>query len=141
MLWSIAFLLIAGKAFSGCCPELFCQNCVPKNFAKLTGKRLVRAYFNNFVGGAFSFIKKKTLPLVISCEFCEIFINTYFEGHLWPSASNRVTALISSCWQKRQYTAWIAAFDPASWAAFTYKDPATSLLSFFAIYITSFPEI
>ena len=31
---------------------------------------------------ACNFIKKETLPLVLSCEFCIIFKNTYFEEHL-----------------------------------------------------------
>ena len=33
------------------------------------------------------FIKKETLVHVFSCEFCEIFKNTYFTEHLWTKAS------------------------------------------------------
>ena len=30
-----------------------------------------------------NFIKKRTLAQVLSCEFCEIFKNTFFTEHLW----------------------------------------------------------
>ena len=36
---------------------------------------------------ACNFIKKETLWHVFSCEFCEIFINTFFTEHLWETAS------------------------------------------------------
>ena len=31
----------------------------------------------------YNFIKKETLAQVFSCEFCEIFKNTFFIEHLW----------------------------------------------------------
>ena len=31
-------------------------------------------------------LKKETLVQVFSCEFCEIFQNTFFTGHLWTTA-------------------------------------------------------
>ena len=34
-----------------------------------------------------NFIKKETLAQVFSCEFCEIFKNTFFAEHLWMTAS------------------------------------------------------
>ena len=34
-----------------------------------------------------NFIKKQTLALVFSCEFCEISKNTFFTEHLWTTAS------------------------------------------------------
>ena len=37
-----------------------------------------------------NFIKKETLAQVFSCEFCEIFKNTFFTEHLWTTASERV---------------------------------------------------
>ena len=37
---------------------------------------------------ACNFIKKDTLAQVFSCEFCEIFKNTFFTEHLWTTASN-----------------------------------------------------
>ena len=36
---------------------------------------------------AFNFIKKETLAQVFSCEFCEIFKNTFFTEHLRTTAS------------------------------------------------------
>ena len=38
-------------------------------------------------GGACNFIKKETLALVFSCEFCEISENTFFTEHLRTTAS------------------------------------------------------
>ena len=40
-----------------------------------------------FSASACNFIKKETLVQVFSCEFCEIFKNTYFEEHLRTTAS------------------------------------------------------
>ena len=34
-----------------------------------------------------NFIKKETVAQVFSCEFCEIFKNTFFKKHLWMIAS------------------------------------------------------
>ena len=42
--------------------------------------------FDNFVV-ACNFIKKETLAEEFSCEFCEIFKNTFFTEHLWVTAS------------------------------------------------------
>ena len=33
-----------------------------------------------------NFIKKETLAQVFSCEFCEIFKNTFFAEHIWTNA-------------------------------------------------------
>ena len=41
-----------------------------------------------------NFIKKETLAQVFSCEFCEIFRNTFFTEHLWTTASEVNTARI-----------------------------------------------
>ena len=38
---------------------------------------------------ACNFIKEETLTQVFSCEFCEIFKNTFFTEHLWATASER----------------------------------------------------
>ena len=54
-----------------------------KNFAKFTGKHLCQSFFYQ----ACNFIKKETLAQVFSCEFYEIFKNTYFEEHLRTTAS------------------------------------------------------
>ena len=32
------------------------------------------------------FIKKEALAQVFSCEFCEIFKNTFFTEHVWATA-------------------------------------------------------
>ena len=37
--------------------------------------------------GASNFINIETLARVFSCEFCEIFKNTFFTEHLWATAS------------------------------------------------------
>ena len=44
------------------------------------------------------FIKKETLVQVLSCEFCEIFKNTFFIDQLW------MTAFVSSAEQFRTIT-------------------------------------
>ena len=36
---------------------------------------------------ACNFIKKDSLAQVFSCEFCEIFLDTFFTEHLWAIAS------------------------------------------------------
>ena len=36
----------------------------------------------------YNFIKKETLAHVLSCEFCEIFKNTFLTEHLWIAASD-----------------------------------------------------
>ena len=64
---------------------------VLKNFTKFTGKHLRQSFFfNNFIkketlAEACNFIKKETLAHVFSCEFCEIFKNTFL-----PNTSGRL---------------------------------------------------
>ena len=45
---------------------------------------------------ACNFIKKEALAQVFSCEYCEIFRNTFFIEHLWVTACklNQRTSLI-----------------------------------------------
>ena len=54
-------------------------------------KHLCQSLFSNKVAGlwlmACNFIKKETLALVFSCEFCEISKNTFFKERLWTTAS------------------------------------------------------
>ena len=58
--------------------EVFCKNGVLKNIAKFTGKHLCqRLFFNKVAGLAWNFIKKESLAQVFSCEFCEIYNNTF----------------------------------------------------------------
>ena len=70
-----------GKRFT---EAVFYKKGVLKYFAKFTGKHLCQGlYFNK---GArlrpASLFKKETLVQVFSCEFCEIFENTFFIEHL-----------------------------------------------------------
>ena len=46
-----------------------------------------RALYNKVAGLFFNFIKKETLARVFSCEFCEIFKNTFLTEHLLATAS------------------------------------------------------
>ena len=41
------------------------------------------AFLIKLQADACNFIKKVTLAQVFSCEFCEIFKNTFFMEHLW----------------------------------------------------------
>ena len=63
-----------------------------KNFAKLTGKYLCQSLFFNEVAGLRSAtsLKKEAVAQVFSCDFCEIFKNTFFTEHLWATASERI---------------------------------------------------
>ena len=56
------------------------KKAVLKNFAIFTGKQLL---WNPF----FQLYQKETPTEVFSCEYCEIFKNTYFEEHLQTAAS------------------------------------------------------
>ena len=61
------------------CPVVFCKNGVLINFAKFTGKHLCqRLCFNKVAGQVCNFIKKQSVAQVFSCEFCEIYKNTFF---------------------------------------------------------------
>ena len=66
--------------------EVFYKKAVFRNFKKFTEKHLCQSLFFNKVAGlsctTCNFIKKGTLAQVFSCEFYEIFKNTYFEEHL-----------------------------------------------------------
>ena len=64
-------------------PEVSCKKGVLKNFAKFTWKHLCQSLVFNKVSEACNFIKKKALAQVFSYEFCEVFKNTFFIGHLW----------------------------------------------------------
>ena len=61
---------------------------VLKKFAKSIGKNLCQSLFSNKVAGLTCiFIKKETLAQATSCEFCEIFKNTFLIEHLRATAS------------------------------------------------------
>ena len=55
-------------------PELFLKKSISKNFAKFTGKYLCRSFYFNKV------IEKETLTQAFSCEFCDIFRNTFLQN-------------------------------------------------------------
>ena len=60
-------------------PEVFCKKGVLKNFANFTGKHLCHGlFFIRAAGLRPATWLKKTLAHVLSCEFCEIFKNTFF---------------------------------------------------------------
>ena len=54
-------------------------------------------------GQPYSLIKKEALAQVFSCEFCEIFKNTFFTEHLWTTVSMtfKYEILIVRCSQQR----------------------------------------
>ena len=53
-----------------------------ENFAKLTGKHLCQSLLFKNVD-----IEKENLAQVFSCEFCEVFKNTFFTEHFEMTAS------------------------------------------------------
>ena len=62
---------------------MFCKICVLKNFVKFTGKKLCQSPFFNKVAGLRPVtLLKKRLWQMFSCEFREIFRNTFFIEHL-----------------------------------------------------------
>ena len=62
---------------------------VLKTFTKFTGKQLCQSlFFNKGVDlRPATSLKKEILVQVFSCEFCEIFNNTFFTEHLRAIAS------------------------------------------------------
>ena len=69
--------------------QMFFKIGVLKNFAIFTGKHLCCNLFFNKVAGLryATLLKKETLSQVFSCEYCNIFKNTYFEEHPRTDAS------------------------------------------------------
>ena len=54
---------------------------------------MLQCLFNKVKGlQARNFIKKETPAQVISCEYCEVFKNTYFEEHLQTAVSKTLKA-------------------------------------------------
>ena len=69
-------------------PEMFCKKEFLRIFAKFTGKKhLYQSLFLNEAAGlrpeACNFIKKETRAQVFSCEFWEIFNNTFSYRNFW----------------------------------------------------------
>ena len=73
------------------------KNVVFKHLTKFTRKRQCQSLFFNKVAGLehVTLLKKGTTKQVFSCEFCEIFWNTFFTEHLRETPSVFVSALLS----------------------------------------------
>ena len=65
-----------------------------RNFHRKTP--VLESLLNKVAGLGLQFYQKETSTQVFSCEVCKIFKSTYFEGHLWTTASEfiRDTALL-----------------------------------------------
>ena len=62
---------------------MFFKNGVLKNFAKFTGKHLCRnLFFNKVADLRPAILLKQDAGAGVSCDFCEIFKNTFFVEHL-----------------------------------------------------------
>ena len=72
--------------------EVFCKKGVVENFAKFKGKHLCLRVSLSFL---IKLLKKRLWHKVFSCEFCEIFKNTFFDRTLLVAAS-----VIGSIWVK-----------------------------------------
>ena len=70
---------------------------VPKNFAKFTGKPLCQSL------RLATLLKKETLAQVFSCEFGDIFKNTFFTEHLWTIASAKNLKIIPRIFYENKY--------------------------------------
>ena len=102
--WNFQEHLFSQNTFGGCfwnrnIVSLFCgkkkdyknshrrcsvRKLVPRNFTKFTWKHLCQSLFLiKFQPSTCNFIKKEIVALIFSCEFCEIFKNTFFTEHLW----------------------------------------------------------
>ena len=68
-------------------PEVFCKECVLRNFAKFTGKHKCQSFFFNKVAvpQVCEFVKIENLAQVFSCEFCAVYKGTFF--HRTPLAA------------------------------------------------------
>ena len=68
---------------------MFCEKDILEDLTKFTVKHLCQSLFVNikFQCDACNFIKKEALTQVFSCEFYELFKNTFFIENLWAAAS------------------------------------------------------
>ena len=66
-------------------PNVFYEERCSQKFHKIHRKTPVPQSL--FKPQACKFIKKETLAQVFSCDFCEVFKNTFFTEHLWTTAS------------------------------------------------------
>ena len=64
-------------------------------------KKIPVSLFNKFAGlRAWSFLKKRLQHMYFSRQICEIFQSTYFEVHLWTSASVSSGNFIYNVWKR-----------------------------------------
>ena len=83
--------------------EVFCRKGVLKIFCKIHGKTPVLESLFFFEPQACNFIKKETLVQMFSCEFCEIFKNTFFHRTPLVAASMLlIVAYIRAIWRTYQ---------------------------------------
>ena len=91
-------------------PDMFCKKGVLKNVTKFTGKHLYRSLvFNKFADlRPATLFKKWTLTQVFSCEFCEIFKNTF--SYKTPSVAasviffeNHVPMKFKPCYREQKF--------------------------------------
>ena len=68
----------------------------------LQEKKCVGAFFNNVASRGPANLIKEILWQVFSCEYCELFKNTYFEKHLRAAAYEVMTKIVVFS-QNRQY--------------------------------------
>ena len=84
---------------------------VLRNFAKFLGKHLCQSFFFEKVAGL---RKKETLTRVFSCEFCEIFKNTFFTEHIRAALSMRKIIWLTKEWSflvaSKQSRQWLWKF-------------------------------
>ena len=76
-------------------PEVFCRKCVLRSFTNSQESTCARVSFliklrawgkPKVKVNTFNFIKKENLAQVFSCEFCQIFKNSFFTEHFWVTA-------------------------------------------------------
>ena len=82
--------------------------CILENFTKLTEKYLCRSlFYNNVAELQPATLLKKRLSRVFSCEFSEIFKNTFFYRHLRATASSCYFFVweVVNPWQKTVFSA------------------------------------
>ena len=78
-----------GIKFRSSCPDVVCKKVNPRNFAKFTEKHLCQSlFFNTDAGWGKQLYLKKAMAQVLSCEFCEISMNTFSYGIPQMAAKN-----------------------------------------------------
>ena len=89
--------------------KVFCIKDILKNFEKFTGKHLCRSVFLIKRTAASNVIEKDALAQTFFCEFCEPFMNTYFEQHRERLLLDIIILWILTC-KKIYYFYWQARY-------------------------------